>query len=146
MEGLGRQGLIPKRRNGPYVTSLCSAPAPELLLRGIEQFNRGEFFEQHETLEDLWRSEPDDVRYLYQGILQVGVGFYHLGRGNFHGAVSKLETGLEKLRWFEPQCRLVDVASLVADASECLEQLRQLGPDRIGEFDWRAVPKVRLIG
>src|SRR5213083_1208432 len=48
----------------------CDEPPPALLLEGIAQFNRGEFFEQHETLEVLWRAETRDIRYLYQGILQ----------------------------------------------------------------------------
>ena len=143
--GQERVRLIPKRLRGPYSAALCNDPAPPELLLGIEQFNRGEFFEQHETLEELWRSEPDDVRYLYQGILQVGVGFYHLRRGNHRGAVSRLESGMEKLRWFAPRCRGVDVSALLADTEECLHRLLDLGPDRTGDFDWSRVPKVRLI-
>ena len=50
----------------------CHEPPPKPLLRGIAQFNRGECFEQHETLEDLWREERRDVRRLYQGVLQIG--------------------------------------------------------------------------
>ena len=50
----------------------CHETAPVLLRRGIAQFTRGEFVEQHETLEDLWREEPRPIRTLYQGILQIG--------------------------------------------------------------------------
>ena len=64
----------------------CSESPPARLRRGIEQFNRGEFYEQHETLEEEWLAERDPVRYLYQGILQIGVGFEHLRRGNPTGA------------------------------------------------------------
>lgn len=39
----------------------AEAPPP-LLLEGIAQFNRGEYFEQHETLEILWRAEARPVR------------------------------------------------------------------------------------
>jgi hypothetical protein len=60
----------------------CGDPPPARLRQGIEEFNRGQFFEQHETLELEWIEEADPVRYLYQGILQVGVGFEHLRRGN----------------------------------------------------------------
>ncbi len=109
--------LIPKRWRGPFRRDRCSNSPPMLLLEGIRQFNRGEFFEQHETLEELWRAEPDDVRYLYQGILQVGVGFYHLGRGNYRGAVSRLQAGLDKLRWFTPTCQGVEVARLVEEST-----------------------------
>ena len=36
----------------------CLEPPPPGLLAGIEEFNRGEFFECHETLEELWMAEP----------------------------------------------------------------------------------------
>src|SRR5882724_2281502 len=68
----------------------CDEPPPPQLLDGIAQFNRGEFFEQHETLELLWRAERRDVRYLYQGILQIGVAFHHLRRLNHHGTIYML--------------------------------------------------------
>jgi Domain of unknown function (DUF309) len=42
------------------------------------------FFEQHETLGLAWIDEADPVRYLYQGILQVGVGCA-LRRGHAYG-------------------------------------------------------------
>ncbi len=139
-----RRTVIPKRWHGPYVTARGAEPPPPELLRGIAQFNRGEFFEQHETLEDLWRAEPDDVRYLYHGILLVGVGLYHLTRGNYRGAVSKIEGGLDKLRWFEPACQGVDVSGLVADATRFLDYLETLGPGRADEFDRALFPQVRV--
>jgi predicted metal-dependent hydrolase len=71
----------------------CTEPPPALLVKGVQQFNAREFFECHETLEELWRAEEDLVRYLYQGILHVGVGYYHLSRGNHHGAITKLSGG-----------------------------------------------------
>ena len=60
----------------------CQEPPPAELLRGIEQFNQREYFECHETLEALWNSERETIRVLAKGILQVGVGCYHLLRGN----------------------------------------------------------------
>jgi predicted metal-dependent hydrolase len=50
----------------------CDELPPQLLRQGIAQFNAGHYFECHETLEALWRSETRPVRDLYQGILQVG--------------------------------------------------------------------------
>ncbi len=133
-------------RYGPFQTQCCGEPPPELLLRGIEQFNRREFFEQHETLEILWRAERDPVRYLYQGILLVGVGIYHLRRGNYHGAVTKLSTGLRLLRWFQPVCQGVDVSRLIADAERARTRIEELGPARLGEFGDELIPGVSLVG
>lgn len=137
--------LIRKRFRGPFSAARCGEPPPSLMLAGIEQFNRGEFFEQHETLEELWRAEPDDVRYLYQGILQLGVGFLHLSRGNYHGTISKLTTGLQRLRWFEPVCQGVDVRRLVEEAGRCLEEVERLGPDGLPTLDRALIPRVHLM-
>jgi hypothetical protein len=121
----------------------CSEPAPAALLEGIEQFNRGEYFEQHETLELLWRAEPRDVRRLYQGILQIGVAFHHLRRLNHHGTIYMLTRGSRYLGPFAPRCQGVDVETLLREAAEVLREVERLGPDRLGEFDWRLAPRVR---
>ena len=123
----------------------CDEPPPALLIDAVVQFNRGEFFEQHETLELLWRAERRNVRRLYQGILQIGVAFHHLRRRNHHGTVYMLTRGTNYLRPFAPRCQRVDVQALLAEAATALRTIEQLGPERIGEFDWRLVPKVRLL-
>ncbi|MDO8506822.1 MAG: DUF309 domain-containing protein [Candidatus Limnocylindria bacterium] len=114
-------------------------------MQGLEEFNKGEFFEQHETLELLWRDTRTPDRGLYHGILQIGVGFHHWRQGNFHGACVLLEEGIERLRPFAPACQTVDVAALIADATRAREQLASLGPDRMREVDVASVaPRVRL--
>src|SRR5881392_3601505 len=123
----------------------CREPPPRELLEGIEQFNRGEYFEQHETLELLWRAEPRDVRRLYQGILQIGVAFHHLRKRNHHGTVYMLTRGSRYLAPFAPRCQRVDVDALLAAAAAALREVERLGPDRLGEFDWSLAPKVRLL-
>lgn len=133
--------------DGPFHTDLGQLPPPELLRVGVAQFNRGEYFAQHETLETLWRAERDDVRYLYQGILLVGVGMYHLvERGNYHGAVSKLETGPRLLRWFRPTCQGIDVDALIAAAERVRDAIVALGPTRLAELDPTLWPRVRWVG
>jgi predicted metal-dependent hydrolase len=123
----------------------CDEPPPPLLLEGIAQFNRGEFFEQHETLELLWRAERREVRYLYQGILQIGVAFHHLRRLNHHGTVYMLTRGPRYLAPFAPRCQRVDVKALLMDAAVALRAVERLGPAHLGEFDWTLVPTVRLV-
>ena len=56
----------------------------------------------HETLEILWQGEADDVRYLYQGILLVGVGLYHFERHNPRGAAIKLGAAIDYLHRVRP--------------------------------------------
>lgn len=118
---------------------------PGLALRGIEEFNRGEFYECHEYLEEAWMQEPGRVRFLYQGILQVGVGFYHLQNGNWRGATGLLRGGSMRLKEFEPETLGVDVAKLVRECESCLKELESFGRARVGEFDTSKIPKVAWI-
>ena len=125
------------------MTDPCREPPPSLLRRGVDQFNDGEFFDQHETLEDLWREETRPVRRLYQGILQIGVAMYHLQRGNHHGVVTMIGRGTRHLRPFAPVCQGVDVADLLAGAARVLEAVDGLGPERLDAFDWSLAPTVK---
>ena len=122
----------------------CDEPPPPQLVEGIEQFNRGEYFEQHETLELLWRAEPREVRKLYQGILQIGVAFHHLRRLNHHGTVYMLTRGARYLAPFAPRCQGVDVQRLLDDAATALGAVERLGPHRLDEFDWQLAPIVHM--
>jgi uncharacterized protein len=118
---------------------------PDLALRGIEEFNRGEFFECHEYLEEAWMQEPGRVRFLYQGILQVGVGFYHQQNGNWRGATGVLRGGIERLREFEPEALGIDVARLVRESERCLRKIEELGRERVREFDTSGIPRVEWV-
>lgn len=114
--------LIPKRP--PEPSTRCGEAPPPALLTGITQFNAGQFWHCHETLEALWRGEPDPVRSLYQGILLIGVGYYHLDRANERGAVTKLEQGLARLAPFRPSCLGIDVNGLAGAVERALTVLR----------------------
>ena len=124
----------------------CDDPPPPALLEAIAQFNRGEFFEQHETLELLWRAERRDIRFLYQGILQIGVAFHHLRKLNHHGTVYMLTRGPRYLAPFAPRCQRVDVQRLLDDAAAALREVQRLGPTRLDEFNWALAVTVHLAG
>lgn len=124
----------------------CADPAPDGLIEGIRLFNAGEYYECHEVLEDIWRDEREPIRYLYQGILQIGVGLHHLRNGNYRGASLLLHDGIDKTRRFAPACMGVDTATLCDEALRCLDSLQRLGRDRIHEFDWSLAPAIAVTG
>ena len=102
---------------------------------GLELFNQGEYFEAHEALELAWREETGPVRELYRGILQIGVAYYHILRGNYLGALKMFKRSRPWLAPFPDQCRGVDLASFREDYREVEEALRRLGPDHVAHFD-----------
>jgi uncharacterized protein len=124
----------------------CEAPPPPALVQAIHEFNAGEFFEQHETLELLWRATPEEIRHLYEGILQIGVGMHHLLKNrNYHGAMVKLDHGIRLLEAFPPRCHGVDVERLRRDAASSRAHLQALGAGRLDAFEAEWIPKVHLV-
>lgn len=113
--------------------------------KGIEEFNAREFYEQHEWLEHAWMEESRPIRAMYQGILQVGVGFYHIEEGNWPGALKMLRRGLPRLRALPPVCQGLDIAALRQAAEQIHREVTALGRDRLHEFDTSRFPAIRIV-
>jgi predicted metal-dependent hydrolase len=136
-----------RKKGGPAATGeldawSCNETPPDLFYVGLEEFNKGRYFEQHETLEELWASEPRLIRRLYQGILKIGVGFYKLRLGSYRGTVNHINGGIAYLKLFGDSCMGVDVARLIREAEQVRDRVMELGPGRMGEFDLARLPKV----
>jgi hypothetical protein len=90
----------------------CQQPLPALVVQGLQVFNAGEYFEAHELLETAWRNESRPMRELYRGVLQVGVGFYHIQRENFSGAHKLFQRAQGWLSPFPANCQGVNVEKI----------------------------------
>jgi predicted metal-dependent hydrolase len=118
--------------------------ARDELLRGIEAFNAGEWFDCHEIMEELWIGAPDGLRPFYQGILQVAVALHHWREGNHRGALSLCASGVLLLRQVEPSCQGVDVAALIEAVERLRGALETLGPERAGELEPGLIPRIEV--
>jgi CheY-like chemotaxis protein len=118
----------------------------ELARRGLIQFNHGEYFEQHEHLELAWRAETRPIREMYQGILQIGVAFLQIERGNWIGALKMFRRGLPRLRTLPPICQGVNIGALRSAAEAIHAEVTALGPTRLAEFDQRRFPQIKFVG
>jgi predicted metal-dependent hydrolase len=118
---------------------------PPALRRGVDEFNRAYFFEAHEILEDVWRETRGPLQLFYQGLIQLAVGFYHLGNGNRRGARNQLEKGLAKLEGFQPVCQGIDVQSLCQDVRCWLNRLKAASPGELA-VNREQLPKIRWMG
>ncbi|CAA9539832.1 MAG: hypothetical protein AVDCRST_MAG73-1805 [uncultured Thermomicrobiales bacterium] len=117
------------------------APPPGVV-EGIALFNARRFYDAHEAIELEWHAERGDRRRLYQGILQIGVGFHHVLGGNHRGAVLLLTDGIAKVSRFVPRCLGLDTGRLVTESAACLAVIEDLGPDGLGRFDPETIPMV----
>jgi len=123
----------------------CTDSPPGQLLRGIREFNNREWFECHETVEDLWIGSEGETRDFFQGIIQIAVALHHWRNGNFGGAVSLLKGGSGYLRRVADDCLWVDVAGLAADAERMRIELETLGSAGMEALDPSLIPQIKTI-
>lgn len=108
-----------------------SETIPQEFWQGVEQFNSGEFYACHDTLEALWIEAGEPEKTFYQGILQIAVALYHLENRNWRGAVILLGEGSNRLRRYPSSYGGVDVDELLSQSAVLLTTLQQIGPDKI---------------
>ena len=76
-------------------------------------FNAGDYFEAHETWEDLW-NEAHGPRHAYlQGLIQVSVALHHAGNQNFRGSKKLFASALGYLDKGREAADEVDIDELV---------------------------------
>jgi len=113
----------------------CQGSLHPLARTGLALFNQGEYFEAHEALELAWRDETGPVRELYRGILQIGVAYYHILRGNYRGAYKMFKRSRPWLEPFPDRCLGIDLAKFRQDYRQVEAALHRLGPDGLKNFN-----------
>ncbi|MBN3881428.1 MAG: DUF309 domain-containing protein [Nostoc sp.] len=112
-----------------------SESIPQEFWQGVEQFNSGQFYACHDTLEALWIEAGEPEKTFYQGILQISVALYHLENRNWRGAVILLGEGSNRLRRYPSSYGGVDVDELLSQSAALLTTLQQIGPEKIAAGD-----------
>ena len=96
----------------------------DLFATGLTEFNAGEFFACHETLEIYWKAQAMPSKELTQGTIQIAVGHYHLGRGNVKGAIKLFERGLLRVAKFLPAACGLALEPLYGSTAANIELLK----------------------
>lgn len=111
------------------------SPQPPEFWQAVEQFNGGEFYRCHDTLEALWIEAVNPDKTFYQGILQIAVGLYHLSNLNWRGAAILLGEGMGRLvktPWDGRGCYGgIQAEALLMGAQGILVALQTTGEDRV---------------
>ncbi|WP_414546519.1 DUF309 domain-containing protein [Nostoc sp. CCY0012] len=116
--------------------------------QGVEQFNSGQFYACHDTLEALWIEASEPEKTFYQGILQVAVALYHLGNRNWRGAVILLGEGSNRLRRYPSIYGGIDVDELLSQSAALLTALQNTEADKISTGNWdenQFLPLPRIV-
>lgn len=94
---------------------------------GIDLFNRCEFFECHEVLEQIWTPSTQPERWFLQSLIHFAVGFYHHQRNNPDGATRQLSKGLRKIQSYLPEWGGVRTGAIEQEARRCLATIEAGG-------------------
>ena len=78
----------------------------------FNRFNRQEYFEAHEVLEDLWLATHDDRRDFYKGLIQTAAVFLKLKQGKPDPAARLAARALALLERYEPRYQSLDVRTV----------------------------------
>ena len=85
----------------------------KLYNEGLNHFKSKNYFEAHESWEDLWSDYYLEDRKFVQGLIQLSVSFIHLENNNMNGAKSLLRKAKEKFQLFSGIHRNINMPTLI---------------------------------
>lgn len=136
---------VPDPARAEQLDCECAESLPPLAEQGFEKFNAGEFYAQHDLFEELWMETDGPVRDLYRAILQVGVAYYQILRGNHRGAKKMLLRSVQWLAVLPDECQGIDVKALREDSYRVRAALEKLPEDEIEQFDRTLLQPVKRV-
>lgn len=84
--------------------------------RFLELFNRGEYWESHEALEEAWRESGSTF---YHGLILFASAFVHVRRANRHGIAAQLAKAEPVLERYGGSYLGLDVNAILEHAGIC---------------------------
>jgi predicted metal-dependent hydrolase len=145
LEYLGDYARIPDSKMLETLDAECQDDLPPLAQEGIRKFNAGEYYKQHDLFEEQWMATETPVRDLYRAILQVGIGYFQIERGNYRGALKMLQRSVQWLMLLPDVCQGVNIKKLREDSFRVRAELERLGEAGFGEFDKGLIKQVELL-
>ena len=113
----------------------------ELLFQGgLEYYRAGNYFEAHESWEEMWSDYYLVDRRFIQGLIQLSVSFVHLENGNIKGAKSLLNKSIEKFKEFNGTQRGINLNDLLKQINQVNDVYANL--ISVDTFDWDIIPKI----
>jgi predicted metal-dependent hydrolase len=116
-----------------------------LYRQGIKYFNDCEFFEAHETWEELWTEYRGPARQFFQGLIQAAVALHHFGNGNIRGARKVYHSSRNYLEGYRPGYLGLDLDAFLTQYEKCFEAVLKSAEEvpRI-DIDAELIPEIHL--
>ena len=114
------------------------------IVAGVDQFNRLEFMEAHDSWEHVWLTKPGAEALFAQGLIQLAAAYLHIKRGTSpQGTLRLFNSALRKLAPFDHGFCGVDRSRVIDAASAHRERLARDGRVRLAEDEY---PRLAMIG
>lgn len=94
---------------------------PAEYLEFIDLFNRGEFYDAHEVLEDIWVIEVEPLKDFYKGLIQLTAAFWHWERGHKSSSLNLLNSARQNLRFYPDVYEGLPLAKIQQEARRVIE-------------------------
>lgn len=142
---------------------MCAAPPPayeefprdeeiRLFHEGIRYYNEGDFFEAHESWEDVWANLAGDRCRFYQGMIQAAVTLEHILRDNPRGVQRVWPSVLRKFEGLPDVMMGVDIPAFLEGLRPIIEPILTMPTTRgqqpgdvVLPWDPAALPKIELL-
>ncbi|MCC6494078.1 MAG: DUF309 domain-containing protein [Pirellulales bacterium] len=112
---------------------------------GIQYFNDCDFFEAHETWEELWTEYRGPGRRYFQGLIQAAVALHHFGNGNIRGARKVYHTSRSYLEEYRPAYLGLDLDGFLSQYEKCFARVLTAAEDaRDIPIDAELIPEIHL--
>lgn len=126
--------------NEPLLTSVQW----DVFVKGIELFNRRQFWEAHEAWEAVWREREEESRIFFQGIIQAAAGYHLLHKRRFIGACNNFDKAFRKLELFSGSFLGINVDRLRKMIEKTKMEMSRLCEQRLDEFPSRLIPTLEI--
>lgn len=117
----------------------------EAFRRGVDLFNRREYFASHEAWEEIWRAAPEREKKFLGALIQVATALHlRFERGGGRGTRNLLVQALMALEDYRPEYEGVDVARLHEEIRSYAERVEEQKGGEAGWLDRWLVPRIRV--
>ena len=96
-----------------------------LFLKGIDLFNKKDFYDAHEYWEELWLNYKLKDASFIQGLIQLSVSYFHYFNGNLKGARSMVRKCLMKFDQYK-FVRGINVEQLISQIHDLENKYKEI--------------------
>ena len=112
----------------------------KLFIKGIISFNKKNFYDAHESWEELWSEYRLKDEIFIQGLIQLAVAFFHITNLNLKGSRNLFNKCLPKLKKFPANHRNINLLEIITSAENSNKKVNSI--ESANDFDWSLAPKI----